>query len=162
MSNGGEEVAFVSRNNPHSDLSDVAHDLVELPILVNPTPPVDKLIGGSIGVDRDECDAETDFLHMMEIQRRRRMNGLRYVGGDATMTTITCDGVEQRVVYTWSKEPVNPVVPAPIDWQVRRAAPTGGSWLKRQMAGRKARKRARWPTENKLASMIRQRVEQPC
>jgi hypothetical protein len=146
LSNGGEKADFVSRNNSHTDPDAIAHDLVELPILANPTPPIEDLIaaGWPIGVDRDKRDAETDLLHMMEIQRRRRMDdGHCYVGGQAVLTTVTRDGTTQRVVHTWLDNVGEPVVPEPIDWTAWRAAREKPvSRLKRQIAGRKARKRA--------------------
>lgn len=136
LSNGGATAAWIARNNPHSDPDAVAHDLVELPILANPTPSIDELIAASwpIGVDRDKRDAETDLLHMMEIQRRKKMDdGLYYVGGEVTMTTITRDGVEQRLVHTWPDRVGEPVMPEPIDWTAWRAARAkpAGSRLRR-------------------------------
>lgn len=80
-----------------------------------PTPPVEDLLtaGWQIGVDRDKRDAETDLLHMLEIQRRRpASDGKYYIGVHAVLTTVTADGVTQRVVHRWREDragrPVRP------------------------------------------------------
>ncbi|MCS3896109.1 hypothetical protein M2171_005242 [Bradyrhizobium japonicum USDA 38] len=102
-------------NSSHKNPDAVAHDLVELPILANPTPPVEDLLaaGWPIGVDRDKRDAKADLLHMLEIQRRREASdGKYYIGGHAVLTTVTADGVTQRAVHRWPEDragkPVRP------------------------------------------------------
>jgi hypothetical protein len=104
ISNGGERAEWVRSNSAYSDPTTVAHDLVELPILANPTPPVEDLVaaGWPIGVAPDDRDAEADLLHMLEIQRRRpASDGLHYIGGHAVMTSVDVNGVSQRVVHSW-------------------------------------------------------------
>lgn len=126
LSNGGEKAAWVKGNSSHVDPDSVAHDLVELPIMANPTPPVEDLItaGWPLGVDRDTRDAEADLLHMLEIQRRRRASdGKYYVGGHAVLTTVTRDGVTQRAVHRWPEDRAGkPIRPKPMDWRARRVA----------------------------------------
>ncbi len=80
-----------------------------------PTPPVEDLLAADwpIGVDRDARNAEADLLHMLEIQRRRpASDGTYYIGGHAVLTTVTADGVTQRVVLRWREDragrPVRP------------------------------------------------------
>jgi hypothetical protein len=107
LSNGGEKKDFVRSNSGHIDEGSIAHDLTELPILANPVPPVEDLIAGGwpIGVDRDKRDAARDLLHMMEIQRQRpASDGRHYVGGQAVLTTVTREGVAQRVVRRWPED----------------------------------------------------------
>jgi hypothetical protein len=129
LSNGGEKADWVRRNSAHNDPDAVAHDLVDLPILANPMPPVEDLLaaGWPIGVDRDKRDAETDLLHMLEIQRRRQASdGKYYVGGHAVLTTVTRDGVAQRAVHRWPEDRAGrPIRPKAMDWKgwrARRAA----------------------------------------
>lgn len=65
-----------------------------------PTPPVEDLLaaGWPISVDRDKRDAETDLLHMLEIQRRRpASDGKYYIGGYAVLTTVTADDLIARL-----------------------------------------------------------------
>lgn len=148
LSNGGEKAEWIERNNPNVDPNSVAHDLIELPIIANPMPQVGELIaaGWPIGVDRDKRDAEIDLLHMLEIQRRKRMDdGRYYVGGQAALTTVDRNGVTQRVVHTWAEDKAGkPIIPRPVEWErwrlERQAA--GLSRLKRERMVKKARKRA--------------------
>jgi hypothetical protein len=147
LSNGGEKEEWIRSNSSHVDADSVAHDLIELPILANPVPPVEDLLaaGWPIGVDRDKRDAERDLLHLMQIQRQRpASDGRHYVGGQATLTTVTREGVTQRVVHQWDDRAGEKIVLELIaDWAAWRAARVKPeSWLKRQMAERKARKRA--------------------
>lgn len=99
-------------------------------------------------------DPQVDLLHMMEMQRRmetplRAGLDLHYwVGGFALLTSVTRDGITQKVLHRWSEDRVNDVVtPQPIDWAAWRAARTANtvdfnnmSRLKREMAARKAAK----------------------
>ncbi|MFK4507155.1 hypothetical protein LPJ38_26460 [Bradyrhizobium daqingense] len=125
LSNGGEKLKWVRENSAHTDPDSVAHDLVELPILANPTPPIEDLLaaGWPIGVNRDSRDAELDLLHMMEIQRRRRAtDGIYYVGGHAVLTTVTREGVSQRAVHRWREDRAGKKIrPKPMDWTGWRA-----------------------------------------
>ena len=149
LSNGGSEAERIARNSTHIDPASIAHDLMELPILANPSPSLEELqsAGWPIGVDRDKRDAETDLLHMLEIQRRKQMDdGKFYVGGQAILTTVTRGGVEQRVVHTWPEDKVGrPIRPRPIDWVAWRAERSGVklsglSRLQRERMLKKARK----------------------
>ncbi|KYK49920.1 hypothetical protein A1D31_39430 [Bradyrhizobium liaoningense] len=121
LSNGGEKAEWVRRNSAHTDPDSVAHELVELPILANPTPPMEDLLaaGWPMGVDRDSRDPEVDLLHLMEIQRRRRAtDGKYYVGGHAVLTTVTREGVSQRAVHRWREDRSGkPIRPKPMDWR---------------------------------------------
>ncbi|WFT91265.1 hypothetical protein QA633_23110 [Bradyrhizobium barranii] len=126
LSNGGERAEWIRSNSAYSDPTAIAHDLIELPILANPTPPVEDLIaaGWPIGVDRDARDAEADLLHMLEIQRRRQArDGKYYIGGHAVLTTVTRDGVTQRAVHRW-----------PEDRAGKPVRPRGGAWRRRVAA----------------------------
>lgn len=124
LSNGGQELEWVKSNSSHINEESIAHDLVELPVLAMPTPPIEDLwaAGWPIGVDRDARDARADLLHMMEIQRQRpASDGKCYIGGNAVLTKITASGVTQRVVHRWSEDrPFKDIRPRPIDWAVWR------------------------------------------
>jgi hypothetical protein len=97
-----------------------------LPIIATPAPQVGELIaaGWPIGVDPENRNVETDLLHLLEIQRRKKVDtGQSYVGGQAVLITITRDGVEQRIVHTWPDDKAGqPIVPLPIDWTAWRLA----------------------------------------
>jgi hypothetical protein len=101
-----------------------------------------------LGANGDCVDPESKLVHILEIQRRKEADdGNHYVGGLATLTTVTRDGVQQRVVHRWPEDKVGErIEPRPIDWAAWRAARVRpeGSWLKRQMAARRARKRVGW------------------
>jgi hypothetical protein len=124
LSTEGSEKERLRRNNPHTREEDMAHDLMEVPLVANPTPTVDaiKAAGWPLLVDADERNVETDLLHMLEIQRRMQQDdGKFYVGGQAVLTTVTADGVTQRVVQAWPEDKAGePIMPRPIDWAAWR------------------------------------------
>lgn len=124
LSTDGSEKERLRRNSPHTREEDMAYDLVELPIVANPAPTLDaiKAAGWPLLVGNDALNAETDLLHMLEIQRRMQQDdGKYYVGGRAVLTTVTADGVEQRVVHMWPEDKVGEaIVPQEIDWAVWR------------------------------------------
>jgi hypothetical protein len=68
-----------------------------------------------------ECeDPESKLLRLLEIQRRMQAaDGNYYVGGLATLTIATADGISQRVVHRWPEDqPGQKIAPCPIDWTV--------------------------------------------
>lgn len=92
----------------------------------------------------DDYDPELDLMHVTEVARQERLEGAHWVGGKILLTSIDAKGITQRVVHHYAQDRVGEaVVPESIDWQAWRAAreKPAGSWLKRQMAERKMRKR---------------------
>jgi hypothetical protein len=103
----------------------------------------------------DAMNPEIDLLHIMEMQRRRKVPlraGLppaHWVGGVALLTSVTESGIAQKIVHRWDEDEIGGLIePRPIDWKAWRAArtpvvPEGMSRLRRQMLDRKNRKAAR-------------------
>jgi hypothetical protein len=99
---------------------------------------------------------EIDLLHILEAQRRRKFatrpgcEEAHKVGGLALLTSITRDGVSQKVVHRWTEDRIGELIsPLPIDWKAWRAARTvaaagidlsGLSRLQRERMEKKARK----------------------
>lgn len=77
----------------------------------------------------DAMDPELDLLHIMEMQRRRKVPlrpGLppaHWVGGVALLTSVTEAGISQRIVHRWLEDKIGELIePAPIDWVAWRAS----------------------------------------
>lgn len=103
----------------------------------NPGPTAEEFRAAKL---RFACTAEElpeqmtagDLLHILEIQRRRRVplrSGLdahHWVGGLALLTTVTRDGISQRVMHRWGEDEVGKAIhPRPIDWESWRASRGG-------------------------------------
>lgn len=101
------------------------------------------------------ANPEIDLLHILEAQRRRKFatrpgcDEAHKVGGLALLTSITKDGVSQKVVHRWLEDRVGETIkPLPIDWKSWRASkviaavgiPEGLSRLQRERLEKKARK----------------------
>ncbi|MCK1317148.1 hypothetical protein [Bradyrhizobium sp. 23] len=128
---------------------------------INPPPfrPLNEIGFPHYQFDEDigeVADPEIDLLHMLEAQRRRKFATrpgcaeAHKIGGLALLSSITANGVYQKVVHRWEEdrlgETIQPVEIA--DWRAWRAAlapapPEGMSRLRRQMLERKDRKAAR-------------------
>lgn len=93
----------------------------------------------------DQYDPELDLLHVTEVARQERIEDAHWVGGKILLTSIDAKGVTQRVVHHYAEDRVGALIePGPVsDWRAWRATreKPAGSWLKRQMADRKKRKR---------------------
>jgi hypothetical protein len=127
METVGSKADWVNANNPHEGFG-VATELTELKIGAVPCPTLEQHLAAGYDLlgDLDAKDPATDLVHLLEIQRRMFFDGVSYVGGLATLTTITADGVAQRVVHRWLEDqPGQKIVPAPIDWATWRAERAG-------------------------------------
>jgi hypothetical protein len=96
-----------------------------------------------------------DLLHLLEVQRRTKFSlgegypERHWVGGLALLTTVTKDGVSQRVMHRWDEDRLGEIIePLPVaDWKSWRATkakaamPDGMSRLKRDMLAKKIAKR---------------------
>jgi hypothetical protein len=97
-------------------------------------------------------DPVNDLLHILEVQRQNKGGHYKFhlVGGFALLTTITKDGITQRVVHVWPEDKVGEVItPAPVNWpqwraKHKRLAPTMAalSKLQRDRLAKKARKQS--------------------
>jgi len=122
--------------------------LAELPIIAVPPPSLDEIMAANypLGSAGDPVGPEEKILHLMEVQRRIPADdGKFYVGGQAMLTTITAQGVTQRVIRQWPEDkPGELVRPAEIDWAAWREkrATAGMSRLKRKMLLKKMKKAA--------------------
>lgn len=102
----------------------------------------------------DDADPEFHLLHLLEIARREPFKGRFWIGGLALLTTITAEGIEQRVVHRWPEDTVGEFIePPPIEWRrwrqerlahhIAAPVPEGETRLKREIRERRARKLAR-------------------
>jgi hypothetical protein len=112
---------------------------------------------GRIVRDMNDLDPVVDLLRVTELQRAQRIarapNGPQrhWVGGFATLTTVTEHTVTSRVIGRWPQDRIGDLIePQEIDWDVWNRehaipdrAPVELSRLREQMLQRKARKLAR-------------------
>lgn len=92
--------------------------LVKLPDLVVSPVPHDQVAPANYeGIDPDAL--EWSFRKILEMMRHTTLpEGIGGIGGFATMTTITADSIEQRVIQRWPDDKLGePLRPGPIDWQ---------------------------------------------
>lgn len=69
----------------------------------------------------DDLDPAVDLLHLMEVQRQEEIRGRHWVGGRAVLTSVSREGITQRVVHTWNEDKVGHFIqPLPIDWPTWR------------------------------------------
>ncbi|UWU89607.1 hypothetical protein [Bradyrhizobium sp. CB1015] len=128
LERAGTPKALLVRQSAEFEEKHVAASLTELPVISMPPPSREEFqaAGYDLLANLEKVDAETYLLHCMEIQRRKRFDGRHVVGGHAILTTITRDGVAQRVVHRWREDrPGKPIRPRPMDWngwKARRVA----------------------------------------
>jgi hypothetical protein len=125
MQTAGSKADWVKANSPHPEGFGAAHELTELRIGFMPPPTAEIMIAAGYDIlgDLDAKDPATDLVHLLEIQRRMTIDGVSYVGGHAVLTSVTADGVSQKVVHRWpDDQPGEKIVPAPIDWATWRAS----------------------------------------
>ena len=98
--------------------------LEEHPVIAAPCPSLDEMLAGGypLGAAGDCVDPESKLVRMLEIQRRMRADdGKYYVGGLATLTSVTANGVAQRVVHRRPDKVGEVIKPEPVgDWRVFR------------------------------------------
>lgn len=122
-------------------------DLTETSVFSVPCPTKLEFAnaGYDLCADLERVDPAEYLLHAMEIQRQTQFGGRHVVGGQAVLTTVTAEGVTQRVVHRWEEDKAGePIKPRPIDWEVWREkrATAGMSWLQRQRYLKKMKKAA--------------------
>jgi hypothetical protein len=121
----------------------------------------DMLRSGLPGIDvNDAPENAVDLMrHAIEVQRHHvpdvieEGEGTHFVGGFVQLTTVTPNGITQRVLDRWPDEIGETIKPGPIDWPKWRAerasrrvaaalaqAPGGLSRLQRERMEKKARK----------------------
>jgi hypothetical protein len=130
--------------------------LVKLPDLVMTPVPSDQVVPANYeGIDVD-ADTETVIWSLrliLEMQRQTKLYpGVGGIGGFGQVTTISGDGITQRMLQRWPADKLGaPLRPGPIDWVEWHAAnpkPTSAdvipyermSRVRRDMLDRKARK----------------------
>lgn len=118
---------------PEGCMSPEAFRLTDLPDITSaPFPGNDLLAEANFETDqafhRDRI--ERDGLHLLEIQRRMTFAPVSgapegfYVGGFAQLTTVSEDGVKQRIIHRFESDRVGEMLsPEPIDWAARAPAP---------------------------------------
>jgi hypothetical protein len=126
--------------------------LVALPVMAV-APAVTNEQISIAGIERFDANDEPSVViqglrHAIEAQRHAlyHADGASYhaVGGFAQLTTVTPDGIQQRILTRWNDEIGEPITPEPIDWAKWRAdhlslaPPPGLSRLQRME--KKARK----------------------
>lgn len=101
---------------------------------INPPPyrPLNKIGFPNYDLSEDIGDqvenVELDLLHILEAQRRRKFavrpgcESAHKVGGLALVTSVTADGIFQKIVHRWTEDQIGePIAPMPIDWKEWRA-----------------------------------------
>jgi len=124
LETAGTPKALLVRQNAEFEEKHVATRLTELPIIAMPPPSREEFqeAGFDLIADVEKVDPESYLLHCMEIQRRKRFDGRHVVGGHAVLTTVTRDGVTQRVVHRWPEDRVGKTIrPKPMDWKAWKA-----------------------------------------
>jgi len=85
-----------------------------------------KVTAGYAGVDlgQDEAGLDAAFRLLIECQRHSDYgDGISWVGGYCEITTISGDGIEQRVLHRWEEDTVGELIsPRPLDFAKWRAA----------------------------------------
>lgn len=103
------------------------YKLIELPAaMAGPylSEPI-QVSAGWCGIDvsapPERCIAT--LHHLIECQRHDVLNGVeeRFVGGFAQLTTVTPDGISQRILSRWPDKIDETIKPSPPDWVAWRA-----------------------------------------
>jgi hypothetical protein len=133
-------------------------ELVKLPeIVLGPFVTQDEAKASQASLNRDvrgpgDLDPAVDGLRILEMQRQQRCTmgevEAHWIGGFGLLSTVTKDGVTQRVIGRWDDEVGELIEPAPIDWQAWNEAhplkspapPPGLSRLQRERMEKKIRK----------------------
>jgi hypothetical protein len=124
-------------------------DVQVVAINANPAPTAQQFFEARFPTcDPEQYVPERDMLHMLEIQRRTRLEHQQWpwlVGGHATLTRVDHLGVTQRVIHTWDEDRVGErIQPKPItNWAGWRAALVAGRPLSRLKLDQIARKQAK-------------------
>ncbi len=113
--------------------ADAPGELVKLPDLIMTPIPTDQVIPANFeGVDLDgDVDSVTWSLKKI-ITMQRHMDlprGIPGIGGFAQLTTISADGITQRILQRWAEDKIGPMLRHDlIDWsQWHRDNPKPGS-----------------------------------
>jgi hypothetical protein len=124
------------------------YKLMRLPdVIMTPPVPAETVIAANFeGIDV-EADPELVTWSMrkhLAMQRAMPLpDGVGGIGGFAELTTVSAEGVTQRVIERWPGDKIGaPLHHGPIDWDRWHAdnPRPGVSRLKREMAARKANK----------------------
>jgi hypothetical protein len=104
-----------------SPFYDEPFKLVKLPDLVMSPAPYDQVIPANYEGLEPVCDSETlvwSLRKILTMQRHMALpSGIGGIGGFGALTTITREGIEQRVIERWSQDRIGtPVRPGSIDW----------------------------------------------
>ncbi|MGD9923919.1 MAG: hypothetical protein AB7V13_21130 [Pseudorhodoplanes sp.] len=101
----------------------------------------------------DDVDPAVDGLKILEAQRQLKVSGrpgwpaAHHVGGFALLSTVTRDGVTERIIHRWNEdrigEPIRPAAPFKPAIAPARDPLAGMSRLQRDILRRKQRKAAR-------------------
>jgi hypothetical protein len=125
---------------------DAPFRLVKLPEWVMTPMANDQVIPANfegIDVDADPDEVVWSIRKVLEMQRQTQLpEGVGGIGGFGSLTTISAEGIHQRIICRWQEDQIGgPLRAPPIDWdQWHRDNPRPGSRLRREMAERKARK----------------------
>lgn len=145
-------------------------DLLVVDMLPNPLPSGEELfLADYRAPDVSACDAETELLNFMLIQRTFKFDSLPggpyCVGGWASLTSATADGITQKRVHEWPEDRVGELIrPKPLNvaaWRAerdaRRLLPPDISRSKADDIVKKAR-RAAIEESNRRASFVARRA----
>jgi hypothetical protein len=104
-----------------SECYDAPFKLVKLPaVVMTPVPSDQSIAAGYAGLDVD-ADPESALWSMRKVltmQRHMKLpEGLGGIGGFGQLTTISADGIAQRIIQRWPDVLGAPLRPGPIDWK---------------------------------------------
>lgn len=142
--NGCSRLQLVADNSPNFE-RESRFKLKEQLLAGTPLPDLSLCAQAGFDIPDDEniMVPERDLLHLLEIQRRDRIEGAFWVGGGAWLTSIDARSIKQRVVHTWEEDRVgSPITPLPIDWTAWRSSREAAPFmdrLRRRVQGWRAR-----------------------
>jgi hypothetical protein len=105
-----------------------AYKLVKLPdVIATPVPPFETVLAANFdGIDLD-ADPELIVWSMRKVLAMQRHmslpNDIGGIGGFAELTTISADGITQRIIQHWPEDKIGAALHhGPIDWDRWHAA----------------------------------------
>lgn len=94
------------------------NDIAMMPI------PIDQFVPASFNFDDVKLDADPELIiwtvqKLLEMMRQSEVTReIGAIGGCASVTTISAQGISQRMLQRWSEDRIGaPLRPAPVDWE---------------------------------------------
>lgn len=128
------------------EYEDAPFRLVKLPDhIMTPCPTDQVMVANYTGIDVSAPPEEVIWSMRKVLEMQRSMilpAGIGAIGGFGSLTTISADGISERILCRWPEDQIGrPLRPPMIDWdQWHRENPRPGRRLRRDIAERKAQK----------------------